>query len=156
MKKTKWIAIIVLVISLVISLCACDMGGADVGEVEGGSNDNSRLGDYGVKIQSCRRAVDYWGEDVVIITCVFTNYGEDAISFSGALDCSVYQGGIELLESYSVDEISDNQYKDIKKDVSLEVEIAYELNDTTSDIEVEISEWFSLSDKMITKTFRMN
>ena len=34
-----------------------------------------------------------------------------------------------------------------------DVEVAYELNDTTTDIEVEVKELFSFSDKTITKTF---
>ena len=43
--------------------------------------------------------------------------------------------------------------KDIKKGASLEVEVAYELNDSTTDVEVEVSELFSFSDKVIKKTF---
>ena len=42
---------------------------------------------------------------------------------------------------------ADNQNKEIKKGASLEVEVAYVLNDTTRDLEVEISELFSYSDK---------
>lgn len=48
---------------------------------------------------------------------------------------------------------SDNQTKEIKKGASLDVEVAYELNDTTSDVEVEVKELFSFSDRTITKTF---
>ena len=60
-------------------------------------------------------------------------------------------------ECYFVDDSANyssaNQTKEIKQGVSLDVEIAYELNDTTTDIEVEISELFSFSDRKIQKTF---
>ena len=36
---------------------------------------------------------------------------------------------------------------------SLDVEVAYELNDTTSDVEVEVKEWLSFNEKVLTKTF---
>ena len=39
------------------------------------------------------------------------------------------------------------------KGATIEVEVAYELNDTTTDIEVEVSELISFNDSMITKTF---
>ena len=48
---------------------------------------------------------------------------------------------------------SENQTKAIKKGASLEVEVAYELNDTETDIEVEVKEFISLNDKVISKTF---
>ena len=43
--------------------------------------------------------------------------------------------------------------KEIKKGATLEVECAYELNDTTTDIEVEVTETFSFDDEIVTKTF---
>ena len=41
----------------------------------------------------------------------------------------------------------------IKAGVSLDVEVAYELNDTTTDIEVEVKELISFDDDLVTKTF---
>ena len=120
-------------------------------------NDAS-LGKYEVEIQSCRLAKDYSGKDVVIVKYLFTNVSdENAASFSGSLIDKVYQNGIELSGSYFLEDganySSDNQTKDIKKGISLEVEAAYELEDTTSDIEVEVQEIFSFDDVTITKTF---
>ena len=43
--------------------------------------------------------------------------------------------------------------KEIKKGASLEVEVAYTLNDSTSEIEVEVKELFSFQNTLITKTF---
>ena len=50
---------------------------------------------------------------------------------------------------------ADNQSKKIKSDTSIEVEVAYTLNDTTTDIQVELEEFISFNDKVITKTFKI-
>ena len=53
----------------------------------------------------------------------------------------------------SADYNSDNQSKEIKKGVSLDVEVAYELNDTITDVEVEVSEFVSFNDDVVKKNF---
>lgn len=127
------------------------------GSADSGSS-SSNIGDYKVEIQSCRLAKDYTGKDVVIVKYLYTNVADDdATAFYIAFDEKVYQNGVGLNESYVLDDSanysSDNQTKEIKKGASLEVEVAYELNDTTTDIEVEVKELFSWDDTTITKTF---
>lgn len=118
---------------------------------------DDELGEYAVVIDSCRLAKDFEDKDIVIIKYIFTNNSDDAASFMFAFDDSVYQDGIGLNECYFADDSanfsSDNQTKDIKPGSSLDVEVAYELNDSTTDIEVEVKELISFSDKTITKTF---
>ena len=160
MKKVKVLLSIVLV--LMFAMFALGSG-EDTSENQGsGSVDseesNSNIGDYTVEIQSCRLAKDYEGKDVVIVKYLYTNVAnDDATSFFVAFDETVYQNGVGLNESWLVDDSanysSDNQTKEIKKGASLEVEVAYELNDTTTDIEVEVKELFSFDDTTITKTF---
>lgn len=69
----------------------------------------------------------------------------------------MYQDGVGLNTAIIIDDnasySSDNQLKKIKKGASLDVEVAYELNDTTTDIEVEVKEFISFNDKTIKKTF---
>ncbi|MBE6781226.1 MAG: DUF5067 domain-containing protein [Ruminococcaceae bacterium] len=130
-------------------------GTADQGN---GSVGNEEIGDYSVVIESCRLSKDYSGKPVVIVKYIFTNNNSDeSTSFSTAFDEEVYQGGVGLNEAFMVDKSanyeSDAQYKDIKKGSSIEVEVAYDLNDTTTDIEVEVQELFSFDDRTITKTF---
>lgn len=120
--------------------------------------DNTSLGDYSVVIDSCRLATDYEGKDVVIIKYIFGNVSDDdAASFMGTLSCNVYQNGVGLNESYFMNDNAnyntDNQTKEIKMGSTIEVEEAYVLNDTMTPIEVEVSEWISFNDKVITKTF---
>ncbi len=154
-----FLSITVVLTFVFFAVASSDSGDSDqgTGSVDSENIDNSALGSYKIEIASCRLAKDYEGDPVVIVKYNFTNNAEDPASFYLAFETAVYQNGIGLNESYLVEESanysSDNQMKDIKKDATIEVEVAYELNDTTTDIEVEVSELFSLSDSKITKTF---
>lgn len=119
------------------------------------------LGDYIVEIDSCRMAKDYEGKPIVIVKYIFTNVSDDSpAAFLYTFDAAVYQNGIGLNESYFVDDDanydSGNQTKEIKAGTTIEVEIAYELDDTTTDIEVEVSEFISWNDDKISKTFALS
>ena len=168
MKKISWVlAVLLLCAFFVFALGSgdsetVDQGTAKVGDQSAGKSaaSSDELGDYSVTIDSCRLAKDYAGEDVVIVKYTFTNVGNDeATSFMFAFDHNVYQNGVGLNEAYLLKDnanySSDNQMKEIKKGASLEVEIAYELDDTTTDIEVEVKELISFSDKTIKKTFKI-
>lgn len=132
----------------------------DSQQTENTTNNNS-LGDYIVEIKSCRLAKDFEKKDVVIVTYSFTNQNDETpASFMVALEDNVYQAGVGLNECYFVDEAynynSDNSTKEIKKGASIDVEVAYVLNDTTTPVDVEISELFSFDNKTITKQFALN
>ncbi len=130
--------------------------GSDAAEIASKS-ENTELGNYSVEIVSCRVAKDYADKPVVIVKYKFTNNDDDPASFMVAFDDNVYQNGVGLTTAIILDDdanySSDNQVKEIKKGTSLDVEVAYTLNDATTDIEVEVKELFSFSDKIISKTF---
>ena len=163
MKKLTSIILAILLVSA-FAFFAIGSGESDTGTTSQGSGSaqsedikEDELGDYSVNIDSCRLAKDYEGSDIVIVKYIFTNNGDEAASFMFAFDETVYQDGIGLNECYFADDnanySSDNQTKEIKPGSSLDVEVAYELNDNTTDIEVEVKELFSFDDKTITKTF---
>ena len=159
MKKT--IVCIILLALFAIILCSC----LDSGNTQNQGNDDAlvndssdyNLGDYNVTIESCRLATDYEGEPIVIVQYKFENHGDDPACFSWSLEHGAFQDGIGLNECYfaddSVNYSSDNQTKEIKKGASLSVEVAYKLNDTTTDVEIEVSELVSFNDKKVTKVF---
>lgn len=132
----------------------------DGGKDTAAPSQSSNLGEYNVVIDSCRLAEDYSGEPIVIVKYLFTNNDDDPVSFMVAVSDEVFQNGVGLNGCYLVDDSanysSENQMKEIKKGVTLEVEVAYELNDTTTDIEVEVSEFISFNDKKVTKSFKIN
>lgn len=163
MKKLTSIILAILLISA-FALFAMGSGESDSetsdqgsGSAEVADTKDDELGDYSVVIDSCRLAKDYEGSDIVIVKYIFTNNAEDSASFMFAFDETVYQDGIGLNECYFADDSanysSDNQTKEIKQGATLDVEVAYVLNDTTTDIQVEVKELFSFDDKTITKTF---
>lgn len=162
----KWKSLLAILLIVVFAFCALassseekvDQGSGTTAQGETTAEDTSSLGDYSVVIDSCRLAKDYEGKPVVIVKYLYTNVSNDtATAFYIAFDEHVYQNGIGLNESFmlpdSANYSSDNQMKEIKKGATLEVEVAYDLNDTETDIEVEVEELFSFSDKTITKTF---
>ena len=161
MKIGKWILAVMLV--AVFAIFALGSGESETanqgtGAAETKAATENEIGKYSVAIDSCRLAEDYSGKPVVIVKYVFTNVSdEDAASFMVAFDEEVYQNGVGLNNAYVLDDSAnysaDNQTKEIKKGATLEVEVAYELNDTTTDIEVEVKELFSFNDKKLTKTF---
>ena len=117
----------------------------------------SNLGDYNVVIDSFRFAIDYQGNDVIIVKYIFTNNSDESDAFMYAVTDTAYQDGIELPECYFLDSSanysSDNQSKKIKPGNSLSVEVAYELSDKTTEVEIEVEELFSFIDRKVTKTF---
>ncbi len=130
------------------------------GQAEAAQGSDDTLGDYQLEISSCRLATDYEGKKVVIVKYKFTNNSDDPTSFMVTFDDNVYQNGVGLNGAYvlsdSANYSSDNQMKNIQKGATLDVEVAYELNDTTTDIVVEVTELFSFDNTKITKTFSIN
>ena len=118
------------------------------------------VGDYHVEILSCRVVKGYDNKDVVILKYKFTNHSDDSANFARSISDEVYQNGVGLSGAYVLpDEANyneDNQSKDIKPGVSLELEVSHELNDSTAPIEVELTEHLGWSDDKVTKTFTLN
>ena len=161
MKKIL-IVFCMLILSLVTLSGCLSLGTTDNqgnGSISGtpSGTQKGNLGEYNVVIDSCRLATDYAGKPAVIVKYIFTNYSEDANSFMFSVSDTVYQNGISLDtaivsgSNYS----SDNQLKEIKTGVTLTVEVAYELDNTTDSIEVEVTELFSFNDLKVIKTFQL-
>ena len=152
-------------ILVILVFAAFAMGSSDDTKVDQGSGAaaaettvENALGKYSVVIDSCRIAKDYEGKPVVIVKYLFTNVSDESpASFMFAFDDAAFQGGVGLNSAYvlkdSAKYSADNQTKEIKMGATIEVEVAYELNDTETDVEVEVKELFSFDNKMITKTF---
>ncbi len=162
-KMKRWLSLLLsVVLVFTFGLFAMGSGESEDGEQGSGSavnqEDPNMLGDYKVEISSCRLAKNYEGKTVAIVKFIYTNVSDDSpSSFSAAFEDHAYQDGVGLNEalflSDSANYSNDNQIKELKKGSSLEVEVAYELNDETTDIEVEIQELISFDEKTLRKTF---
>ena len=86
----------------------------------------------------------------------FTNNSDDAKSYMSALMSTAYQDGVELSTAIIIDDTvydSDSQMKELKKGASINVQVAYELSNITSDVEFEVEEFLSFSNSKLEKTF---
>lgn len=125
--------------------------GADAEKDAAEQPNDGTIGDYKCVVKSAEKCTDYAGKDAILITYDFTNNSKNAISFDVALDARAYQDGIGL-ETAILDEETDWLDVEIKPGVTKEVKKAYSLRDTSTEIEIEVSELISLSDdKIVTK-----
>lgn len=112
-----------------------------------------KIGNYIVTIKDSFVTTDYEGSPVLVVTYSFTNNDANATSFSFAISDKLFQNGIELgdvYSSYGIDGYnSENSLKDIQQGVTLDVQSAYKLNDTTTDVEVQLSKLISFSDETL-------
>ncbi len=161
----KKIIALILATLLILTFGLFAMGSGEEETVDTGSDsaqaadeNPNKLGNYEVVIDSCRLAKNYEGKDMVIIKYIYTNVdSENSAAFDWTFTYKAFQEGVELERTYTGDDNANydesNLSKEIKQGVSLDIEVAYLLNDTTSDVEVEVAESISFNDKTITKTF---
>lgn len=164
-KRVWFILLIVIAVIVIIAAVASGGKGSDTGNQPSGSNSgavvndsgNSNLGKYKVEIKGCRLSKDYDGKPVAIVTYSYTNNDSEAHSFSWTFEDHAYQNGVEAEPTYfpSDDDYqkNNNQSKEIKSGVTIDVMVAYKLNDTTTPVEVEVGQLISFDDTKITKTF---
>ena len=156
----KWLVIAGSILGALVLLGTCSKSCEGVDSQSGGvsstsnssAEDPNRLGAYRVEILSARLST-YLTKPIIIIKYKFTNLSNETESFSYAIEDYVYQNGIRLDSplAYETD-----RYTEIKPGVTIEIEIAYYLNDTTTDVEVELTKWLASSNsKKVTKTFSL-
>ena len=107
------------------------------------------MGDYTVEIKSATITQDYAGDPAVVITYTWTNNSNETTSPLFSVTTSVFQDGVGLDSAIIMDDSvydSSMQMADVRPGTTIEVQEAFELNNTTSSIEVEITEAFSWED----------
>ncbi len=112
---------------------------------------DGKIGNYIVSVLSAK-TVHNNDKTILIVTYSFTNNGNEDKSFIYAASDKLFQNGIELNSVYSsygfADEYdSTNQTKEVQPGGTLSVQCAYELNDPSTVVDVELSEWLGNSGK---------
>lgn len=171
-------ALVMVIINIVITIISTVSGGILAGKAvddmldsdssyiqdndimaEGGNESSiltgDTIGDYGCVVKEAKLCTDYDGKDAVLITYEFTNNSSEAASFDIALYDTVYQDGIGLETAFLADEETDSFDVQIKPGATKDVKKAYLLRDTTTDLEVEISESFSFTDDKLVSTVKI-
>ena len=142
----KVLSITILLAVLLFTLCSCTQ-----------IDDPQSLENCSVVIEEFRLSTDFLGRSFIVVKYAFTNKSDEPASFSGMINDYAFQNGIRLSSSLTPIAVEDfsieNQFKEIKKGTTISVEVAYELEDNISDVEIEISERLSRNNKKITKNF---
>lgn len=127
------------------------------GETTNSNKDEGKLGNYYVKIGNGKVKTTRNNKKILIVDVSFTNNSDQEVSFMSAISDRAYQDGVELDMAYSVyDYDFDSQSKRILKGTTYNVQIAFELSNTNSDIIVKLSELFSGNDINVTKVFKIS
>lgn len=106
----------------------------------------ANLGDYTVEIKSATVTQDYDGNPAVIITYSWTNNSSETTSPMLSISTAVFQDGIGMDSAFIYDDPAydgDMYTTDVRPGTTVDVQEAFELSNTTSPIEVEITEAFS-------------
>ena len=137
--KTKLLCLLFAVLMLLGSLTACGK------EKEKDSNLIS-LGDYELLYKGACIMEDSDGNDAIVLTLDFTNNGKENASYLWSVNETVMQNGVELevatvFTDYDTFEtVIDGQFTDVAPGTTLEVQTAFVLNDTTSEIKATFEE----------------
>lgn len=159
-KLKKWRKLYALCVAmlLTVSVMGCGSGQTQPTQTEPAvsQENDGTLGDSKVEIGDFLLTKTYEGKDAIVINMNFTNNSDDAKSYMSALMSTAYQDGVELSTAIIIDDTvydSDSQMKELKKGASINVQVAYELSNITSDVEFEVEEFLSFSNSKLEKTF---
>jgi hypothetical protein len=162
MTKLRRIFATGITVLLLIALVGCGGGTDSTDNTKSADkatpSDSGEIGDLAFAIKDAQLVKDWEGNDSVLVTFDFTNNGDEATSFLVSGFAKAFQDGVELEGSFlsSDDKLyNDNEDKNIKTGVSIEVYKVFLLSNSTSPVEVEVAEAFSFSDKKFEKTFEI-
>ncbi len=127
----------------------------DVSAQDGNAAEDNTIGDYGCVVKSAVLCKDWTDQDAVLVTYEFTNNSSDSISFDIALDAKAFQDGVGLETAILDSDETDYLDVEIKPGVTKEVKKAYVLRDTSTDVEIEVSELISFSDDKLVSTVKI-
>lgn len=118
---------------------------------------DGKIGDFICKVKSAEICRNWEDKESVKITYEFTNNSNEAQSFDIALSDELYQNGIGLESSFTDDNDDEDFICDVKiqPGTTKEVYKVYILRDTSTPIDVEISEFISFNDDKLHYTVNL-
>ena len=160
----KKIIVFLMSLLLVLSLCACQPSQTNSSSKTGvetlvtdattPSEDGTTATDSSIVYDGFVITEDYEGKPALIVFMTWTNVTEDTTMFATEYSIDAFQAGIGL-DSLCV--IMNDEYTDalnatiteIRPGATIEVAQSFLLKDTTSKIEIEVDEWISFDDEII-------
>ncbi len=106
-----------------------------------------KINDYYVKIGEATITNDGLGKNILLLNVSFTNNNDEAKSFMYNLDCKMYQNGVELkmpISTYGIENYNwEDKTKEVQRGVNFEFKLAFEIEDLSSPVNVEITPYVS-------------
>ncbi len=135
----------------------CILGGCDTKK-----DDNPNvleIGDYTAEYKGYEIVKDDYDKDTIIITFDYTNNSDEADSFLWSIYYKVKQGETELeagtiIDPETFDSVFDTEMAEVAAGATAEVQIAYNLADSTSDVVIEAADL--MGDHTDTLTININ
>lgn len=118
----------------------------------------TELGDYAISLNSYEIVEDYEGNPTIVLNMGYTNNSDYASPFYAAIEVTVFQDGIELESAYFIDDSivdSTSSMLNVMPGAGHAVTEAFVLSNSTSPVEIEITEMFGFSDEKITTTINI-
>ena len=151
MKQTKTrILGLLLAVLMVFSLTACGNNGKPT------DPNLIKLGDYELLYKDACLMEDFDGADALVLILDFTNNSKEMSTYFWSVYGTAMQNDTELesaiiytdYDAYEM--IDDNQFEEVDPGATLEVQVAYVLEDTTSEVEVTFEEMIGSKNGKIT------
>lgn len=97
-------------------------------------------GEFDVSVGGADLIRDSAGDPAIRIYYSFTNNSDSAASLAGTLFCNTYQDGVELAESFLIDELDSDtkSYQSINPGKSINCSLVFKLRNESSPVEAEV------------------
>jgi hypothetical protein len=115
-------------------------------------------GDYVIKVLSCEETVDINNCAALRVSYEFTNHAATQATFSTSIVTSAYQSEYRLANTspQGVDEEYSAQLQFVQPDESVICATYYLLNNTTDDVDIEVTNLFNSADEMLSLRYSFN
>ena len=140
MKRRKLFCLLLASVML-LSLAACGKG-----EKEPEDPNLLTVGDFELLYKGASIMRDCEGNDALVLTLDFTNNSEETTDYFWSIYETAIQNDTELemavvyLNEETLEYVDDSQYQNVDPGATVEVQTAFELDDTTGEVEVTFEE----------------
>ncbi len=151
-----WILIVLATVIIMVSIIGNNQKTpSNTTSISNNKNSPDTLGKYEVTIKDASLTNDYDGNPAMIVTFSFKNNSNHAQSYAMSIYDIAYQDGIQLDMGIAAQDnsIYEDAFKSIFPGITLDVKRIYKLSNTSSPVRVEASEFASLSNKKVARTF---
>ncbi|RHR11038.1 DUF5067 domain-containing protein [Pseudoflavonifractor sp. AF19-9AC] len=151
MKRTKLLCLFLAVLML-LSLTACGKGGKEEPE----DPNLLTVGEFELRYKGASIMTDYEGNDALVLTLDFTNNSKETTDYFWAIYETAMHNDTELdmaivyLNEETLESVDDSQYQNVDPGATVEIQTAFELDDTTGEVEVIFEEMTGSKNDSIT------